>query len=174
EAHAFRIEDVLTRLNQLRSAGELQFLDRIPAAAPTVDLAAVVPPPEPEPEPEAEAVVEAAPEPEPEAEPEAEMEPEPEPEPAPEPEVEAVAEPAAAPEPELSPCDPVAEVEAVAAVKAELPAEEQPEEAELAPGRKVRHSIVNKDPQALNNALKDPVIAEIVDLFSGEVVDIHK
>lgn len=34
EAHAVRLEDILARLNQLRSSGELAFLDRIPAGLP--------------------------------------------------------------------------------------------------------------------------------------------
>ncbi len=34
EAHAVRINDILARLNQLRKAGELQFLDRLPTEKP--------------------------------------------------------------------------------------------------------------------------------------------
>ena len=42
------------------------------------------------------------------------------------------------------------------------------------PGRKKRHSIANDNPQALEEALKDPTVYEIVDLFGGKVVDIHR
>ena len=41
-------------------------------------------------------------------------------------------------------------------------------------GRKHRHSIANDQPQALVEALQDPLIHEIVDLFDGKVVDIHR
>ncbi len=77
EAHSVRLEDVLARLNQLRQAGELTFLDQLPPPAP---LAAPPPrrvetpaPPEPVPEPEPAQIPEpvqgAAPEPTPEPEP---------------------------------------------------------------------------------------------------------
>lgn len=45
EAHAVRISDILARLNQLRAAGELQFLDKLPVAEKNL-------PPLPEPVPE--------------------------------------------------------------------------------------------------------------------------
>ena len=48
-------------------------------------------------------------------------------------------------------------------------------ESRTAPGgRKHRHSIANDQPQALVEALQDPLIHEIVDLFDGKVVDIHR
>ena len=41
EAHAVRLNDILARLNQLRSAGELQFLDKLPVVESKVAPAAV-------------------------------------------------------------------------------------------------------------------------------------
>ena len=43
-----------------------------------------------------------------------------------------------------------------------------------APGRRKRRSIANDNPRALEEAAKDPIVHEIIDLFDGEVVDIHK
>ncbi len=45
---------------------------------------------------------------------------------------------------------------------------------EVRPGRRRRKSIANDNPKALEDALKDPLVHEIVDLFSGKVVDIHR
>ena len=208
EAHAVRIDDLLARLNQLRTAGELKFLDQLPAGVSTaapVEIEPLRPAPEPEPaeeKPQSEkpvpAAVNAAPP----------VEPEP-----------AVAEPESAPAaaapasestyPEI-PEEPPAVVEAEAAPAVAVPASEStypaipeeppvlaedsgtaspdlPEEppsaaavTETAPsrtapaGRKQRHSIANDQPQALVDALQDPLIHEIVDLFDGKVVDIHR
>jgi hypothetical protein len=44
----------------------------------------------------------------------------------------------------------------------------------LQPDQKQRHSIANSNPTALDEAAKDPQIHEILDLFDGVVVDIHK
>ena len=208
EAHAVRIDDLLARLNQLRTAGELKFLDQLPAGVSTaapVEIEPLRSAPEPEPaeeKPQSEkpvpAAVNAAPP----------VEPEP-----------AVAEPesnpaAAAPASESTypaiPEEPPAVVEAEAAPAVAVPASEStypaipeeppvlaedsgtaspdlPEEppsaaavTETAPsrtapaGRKQRHSIANDQPQALVDALQDPLIHEIVDLFDGKVVDIHR
>lgn len=208
EAHAVRIDDLLARLNQLRTAGELKFLDQLPAGVSTaapVEIEPLRPAPEPEPaeeKPQSEkpvpAAVNAAPP----------VEPEP-----------AVAEPESTPAtaapasestyPEI-PEEPPAVVEAEAAPAVAVPASEStypaipeeppvlaedsgtaspdlPEEppsaaavTETAPsrtapaGRKQRHSIANDQPQALVDALQDPLIHEIVDLFDGKVVDIHR
>ena len=43
EAHAVRINDILARLNQLRTAGELQFLDRLPTEKPAALPASLLP-----------------------------------------------------------------------------------------------------------------------------------
>jgi hypothetical protein len=103
EAHAVRIEQLIARLNQLRQAGDLDYVENLPpvtqAVAATVVapvVATVAPPPEPvvepakeEPEPAKEQTPEPEPEPEPEVipEPESKLEPEPEVIPEPEPEI---------------------------------------------------------------------------------------
>ena len=232
EAHAVRIDDLLARLNQLRTAGELKFIDQLPPVVKRAEAAEIEPlKPEPEapapPEPAAPevapppvapasapqpAAVESAPAPVP-------PEPAPEPQAAPVP-VTAEPEPApqvqeqtpAAPEPEPAPVEPV---QPLSAPSTEPPAEEpappappaverQPvpepaeepeaepepappnqmpevlaaqvtEESDLdAPGRKKRHSIANDNPKALEEAVNDPFIHEVVDLFGGSVVDIHR
>lgn len=208
EAHAVRINDLLARLNQLRTAGELKFLEQLPAeikpAAPEVVVierpvakAEAVPAPAPEPEavaePEPAPISEPEPAPEPESAPEPEAAAAPEPESAPEPE-------AAAPEPESAPeleaaagSEPVApsatgdeamqEFDASTGETVEIPLEMPllPEEdsaeklaPETKPGRRKRRSIANDNPKALEDALQDPVVHEIVDLFGGKVVDIHR
>ena len=235
EAHAVRIDDLLARLNQLRTAGELKFLDQLPAGVSTaapVEIEPLRPAPEPEPaeeKPQSEKPVPAAVNAVPPVEPEpAVAEPESTPAAAapasestyPEiPEEPVAAEPesapaAAAPASESTypaiPEEPPAVVEAEAAPAVAVPASEStypaipeeppvlaedsgtaspdlPEEppsaaavTETAPsrtapaGRKQRHSIANDQPQALVDALQDPLIHEIVDLFDGKVVDIHR
>ncbi len=208
EAHAVRINDLLARLNQLRTAGELKFLEQLPAeikpAAPEVvvierPVAKAEAVPAPAPEPEAVAEPEPAPisEPEPAPEPESAPEPEaaaPEPESAPEPEAAAAPESESAPEPEAAAgSEPVApsatgdeamqEFDASTGETVEIPLEMPllPEEdsaeklaPETKPGRRKRRSIANDNPKALEDALQDPVVHEIVDLFGGKVVDIHR
>ena len=157
EAHAVRIDDILRRLNQLRSAGELKFLEQLPvverplpipgtplAAAPAPAPAPVVEAPAPAPEP----VVEA-------------------PAPAPAPVVEAPA-PAAAPEVETP--APVSSGERdIASDFAN-----QKEDIQQSPDRKVRHSVMAHDPDALRRIVhEDPKVAEAVELFNGTVIDMH-
>ena len=57
-----------------------------------------------------------------------------------------------------------------------LPEEDSAEKLapETKPGRRKRRSIANDNPKALEDALQDPVVHEIVDLFGGKVVDIHR
>ena len=200
EAHAVRINDLLARLNQLRTAGELKFLEQLPAeikpAAPEVvvierPVAKAEAVPAPAPEPEAVSEPEPAPEPESAPEPEAAA---PEPESAPEPEAAAAPESESAPEPEAAAgSEPVApsatgdeamqEFDASTGETVEIPLEMPllPEEdsaeklaPETKPGRRKRRSIANDNPKALEDALQDPVVHEIVDLFGGKVVDIHR
>ncbi|MBQ7695716.1 MAG: DNA polymerase III subunit gamma/tau [Lentisphaeria bacterium] len=120
EAHTVRIDDILRRLNQLRTAGELKFLDRLPPverplpiptdrnvqtapAAPAPAPVAPVPAPNPAPEP---APAPAAPKPAPASEPApAPAAPKPVAEPAPAP-VAPVPAPNPAPEPAPSPAAP--------------------------------------------------------------------
>lgn len=250
EAHAVRIDDLLARLNQLRTAGELKFIDQLPPVVKRTEAAEIEPlkpqpeapapapapaaratpppaPQEPAPEPAATevapppaapapvpqpAAVESAPAPvppEPAPEPQAAPMPvtaEPVPAPqlpeqapaAPEPESEPVEpiRPLSAPSPEppeeepASPAPPAVERQPVPEPAEEPEAEPEPappnqmpevlaaqvtEESDLdAPGRKKRHSIANDNPKALEEAVNDPFIHEVVDLFGGSVVDIHR
>ena len=140
--------------------------------------------PKPEPAPASPPVAEA---PEPEAAPEAkpavvEM-PKPEPAPASPP----VAE---APEPDYAELEaslmPAAEMQPVfdpntgetVLVPVSAPVLPKSDDEHLAPetkpGRKKRRSIANDNPRALEEALNDPTVHEIVDLFGGKVVDIHR
>ena len=213
EAHAVRINDLLARLNQLRTAGELKFLDQLPGevkpAAPEVVVieplkpAAEMPKPEPapaalvaevskpevkempKPEPAPEAPVAEVPKPEaaPEAKPAVVEMPKPEPAPASPP----VAE---APEPDYAELEaslmPAAEMQPVfdpntgetVLVPVSAPVLPKSDDEHLAPetkpGRKKRRSIANDNPRALEEALNDPTVHEIVDLFGGKVVDIHR
>ncbi len=75
-AHSVKIADLVARLNYLRKAGDLKFLDKIPADAPAPAKTVVVPV-------EVPVAIPAIPEPAPAPKPE----PKPEPEPAPEPEL---------------------------------------------------------------------------------------
>ena len=155
EAHAVRIDDILRRLNQLRSAGELKFLEQLPvverplpipgtplAAAPTPVVEAPAPAPAP--------VVEA-------------------PAPAPAPVVEA---PAPAPAP-----IPVVETPAqVSSGERDIASDfaNQKEDIQQSPDRKVRHSVMAHDPDALRRIVhEDPKVAEAVELFNGTVIDMH-
>ena len=240
EAHAVRIDDLLARLNQLRTAGELKFLEQLPAevkqepqviviektvsipapvaevpaaaaeedekkkAAPVIEEVSVaaepvssaeeipvieVPVIEPAPITVEEPVIEPEPiiaEPAPITVEEPVIEPEPIiAEPAPvveEPVVEPVPEPVIeVPVPEEAPIveDPVISEETVVeetliAGLPELPPAPQENSNMLQPDQKQRHSIANSNPAALDEAAKDPQIHEILDLFDGVVVDIHK
>ena len=223
EAHAVRINDLLARLNQLRTAGELKFLDQLPGevkpAAPEVVVIEPLKPaaemPKPEPAPASPPVAEAPkPDAAPEAKPAVVKMPKPEPAPAPPPVAEAP-KPEAAPEakpavvempkPEPAPASPpvaeapepdYAELEASLMPAAEMqpvfdpntgetvlvpvsaPVLPKSDDEHLAPetkpGRKKRRSIANDNPRALEEALNDPTVHEIVDLFGGKVVDIHR
>jgi DNA polymerase-3 subunit gamma/tau len=102
-AHSVKISDLLARLNQLRKAGDLKFLEQIPAEVKTppktvvevVKTTVEIPPPEPQ----AEVREEKKPEPEPQPEPQPEVQVKPEPEPEAVPEM--LDEPVPPPEPEL-------------------------------------------------------------------------
>ena len=214
EAHAVRIDDLLARLNQLRTAGELKFLDQLPAEikqepqviviektvaappapapvveepAPVGEVAPVVEEPAPvgevapvieEPAP-VEEVAPVVEEPAPVVEEVAPVVEEPAPV------VEEVAsvveEPAPAPVEEVAPVVeepvPVEEVsfeETIINGLPDLPPPPPTENTLLQPDQKKRKSIANSNPAALDEAAKDPQIHEILDLFDGVVVDIHK
>ena len=181
EAHAVKLDDVLKRLNQLRSAGELKFLDQvppvrnserpsaIPAAAPA---AAPAPATAPAPAPV------AAPPPAPKAEvkpaPSAPVSA-PKPKPAADLEIELV-KPADAPAPkaEAKPEMPKPEVPKPAPEPASEPAP-KPGVPPTSPDGKRRVSIANSDPQAVRDAAKnDPAVGKLAELFDSDVIDIHR
>ena len=50
----------------------------------------------------------------------------------------------------------------------------QPEVKESTIGGSGRRSVANDEPQALREAANNPVVHEVLDLFSGTVVDVHR
>ena len=229
EAHAVSLEDVLARLNQLRTAGELKFLEQVP---PVTAPAAVIPQPvaavqeteekkkaetslspapvEPVQEPETVSMQESAAELaaapvqktviEPVAETVAETVTAPVAapvqetiiEPVAEPVAETVTAPVAAPVQETI-IEPAAEQSAVSQemddndepeIEAETVVTKSAPELEIGPqdskasvapaGNHLRESVINKDSSALRSVLNDPVVKNVVDLFSGPVIDIHR
>ncbi|MBE6362418.1 MAG: DNA polymerase III subunit gamma/tau [Lentisphaerae bacterium] len=205
EAHAVRLSDILARLNQLRAAGELQFLDKLPVIEQRI-----VP-----------AVIPAAPAVEEKTVPEVEIAPAVEAKPVPvmekktvieektaEEEVIPVVEEVVVPAPaveektaeeEVIPVveenvSPVEEVNPVAETNAPEIEEELPESGgavfisdspfppvekddgnkESTIGGSGRRSVANDEPMALKKAIENPVVAEVVDLFSGTVIDVHR
>ena len=235
EAHAVRLNDILARLNQLRSAGELQFLDKLPvvegkvaqaavaeqveiieesAAAenvvpqvvteesvpavavietPVVEAPIVEAPVEAVAEtPVIEAPVEAVAETPVEAVAEAPIEAVAEP-PVIEAPVEAVAETPVIEAPvetsvvetpvvetpvEAESSDDSDNIEEIDAnIVAELPMEviaatEDKKSSDI--GGSGRRSVANDEPQALREAVNNPVVHEVVDLFAGTVIDVHR
>jgi DNA polymerase-3 subunit gamma/tau len=99
-AHSVKIADLIARLNHLRKAGDLEFLDKIPANVSAPAKTAVEPVEVLKTEPEPEIVESPAPKPEPKPELKPEPKPEPEQELKPEPEPDHTQEPVP-PEPEL-------------------------------------------------------------------------
>ena len=206
EAHAVRLNDILARLNQLRSAGELQFLDKLPvvegkvapaAVAETVEIveesaavesvvpqvvteesvpaAAVIETPVVE-APIVEAPVEAV------AETpviEAPVETSVVGTPVIEAPVEAVVETPVVETPvEAESSDDSDNIEEIDAnIVAELPMEviaatEDKKSSDI--GGSGRRSVANDEPQALREAVNNPVVHEVVDLFAGTVIDVHR
>ncbi|MBQ9775625.1 MAG: DNA polymerase III subunit gamma/tau [Lentisphaeria bacterium] len=194
EAHAVRIDDLLARLNQLRTAGELKFLEQLPSeikqepqviviekTVPAEPIPAAVVPVEEEPAPVAEEPAPVAEEPAPVEEEPAPVEEEPAPvaeAPAPVPEEPAPVEEEPAPAVEepvpVFVSDDVSFEETLIQGLPELPPAPPEPVNTLQPDQKQRHSIANSNPTALDEAAKDPQIHEILDLFDGVVVDIHK
>ena len=186
EAHAVRIDDLLTRLNQLRTAGELTFLEQLPteikqqpqviviektATAPVAaesekKTAPVIEETAPVIEETAPVIEETAPVIE-ETAPEIE-------ETAPEIEETAPEIEETAPEEISIPVGMDQLEETIVSGLPELPPAPQAEQNNLKPDQKQRKSIANSDPAALDEAAKDPQIHEILDLFDGVIVDIHK
>jgi DNA polymerase-3 subunit gamma/tau len=186
EAHAVRIDDVIAKLNQLRSAGELRFIDQVPAKS-AVPQAEYTAPPAEKKSPdlniggsqEAKEAIQAT----------AEIQPAAEPEPCVNaknhevketPETAETAEAKKAPETQKIAEDVEAAEEKVQVQKAP----EAPEKNEISDSDeggsanqfsdgRLRHSIANSNPAALKEAEKDPQIKPIVTLFDGDVIDIH-
>ena len=202
EAHAVKLDTILRKLNQLRSAGELKFVEAIPRIEPAAPVATPPPVPAPKvevPAPKAEVKPEMKvelPAPKPEVKPEVKVEP-----PAPKPEVKAEVkvEPPApkaevkpemkveppAPKPEVKPEvkvePPAPKAEVKAEVKVEPPAPKPESSAEAknepssSPDGKRRVSIANAHPEAIRDAVRnDPEIREAAELFDGMVIDIHR
>lgn len=213
QAHSVRLSDIMARLNQLRSAGELQFLDKLPEiesriAVPAVPAVAVSAAEnmvaEKSPEPEKVQTVLSEPvipaEPEKSADPGIPAAPEvPETFETPEVPVEAsgtevpgteVPEVPETPEVPDQPETPEVPVEAVEpdaeddfsignisgppfeTVMENIPAE--PPVAESNIGGSGRRSVANDEPQALRDAANNPAVREVMDLFSGVVIDVHR
>ena len=210
EAHAVRINDILTRLNQLRTAGELKFLEQLPVVQkkfvapveiPMPDKKAVaVPaaektlaPAEPEPPVSEEApVVQAEPEPmvaEPEPTMAAEVAPAVPAEPVQEMALEKTEDVSAPVENVIitdgndysdadnDDIEPVIDLMPLPELMPPPPMESMPRptrKQDFAPN-KAQHSIANDNPQALTDVVREnKAVAEVVDLFSGMVIDIHQ
>ena len=170
EAHTVRIDDILRRLNQLRTAGELKFLEQLPPVekplpmpqAPAVEVkpapAAEAPAVEVKPAPVAEApAVEVKPAPAAEIVPETAVKEEKTDEPA----ITETADESAEHEVETPAAD----------TKISL---EEKDDVRQAPDKKVRRSVINHDPDALRRIVReDPKVAEAVQLFEGTVIDMH-
>ena len=203
EAHSVRLSDILARLNQLRTAGELQFLDKLPVLeqriVPAVHIVteapAVAAPAETPVETPVEKVAETLPPPAPEVieekiEAPAVVE-------AVEEKIEAEAETIETVEPAV-PDTPEAEESVIDELDAPVmpedfgeitpeieetlmisdielpPLPETPQVRESAIGGSGRKSVANDEPMALIKAVENPVVAEVVDLFSGTVIDVHR
>ena len=54
------------------------------------------------------------------------------------------------------------------------PIEKTDEKKESTIGGSGRRSVANDEPMALKKAVENPVVAEVVDLFSGTVIDVHR
>ncbi len=178
EAHAVRLDALLARLNQLREAGELKFLNETPPVQPTQIVFVSAPAATASPAPAADEP--ARPTEETSRAPEFPAQP-PEPIPAQDPPRPAEETPSI-PEPELEAIavtddlddgenpEPVMPAATVAATTGDRPAEPL----EVPVSGRARRSIANENPAALREALNDPYIRETADLFGGQVIDIHQ
>ena len=215
EAHSVRLSDILARLNQLRTAGELQFLDKLPVIeqriVPAVHIVTETPaakPVEKTVEKPVEKITETLPPPAPPV-------PVPPVPPAPvivEEKVEAPAVPEVVEAPETVEAE-AETVEVVENAEPDVPKAEEsviddldvppepedfgeitpeieetlvttgfdmpvmpetPEVKESTIGGSGRRSVANDEPQALKKAAENPVVSEVIDLFSGTVIDVHR
>ncbi|MCQ2378594.1 MAG: DNA polymerase III subunit gamma/tau [Victivallaceae bacterium] len=176
EAHAVRIEDVLARLNQLRTAGELKFLESLPVADTRCRMEKSFPDPLPEktpatPEepdlpivPPAEKDVQSVETEELTAE-EENFRPAP-------PEVRNSDENATLPDSGVRRGDAETEESTAVPEPEKLPSDRD----RLAPEEhaKQRESILSQDPEALKKAMSEKDIAELAELFDAKPVDVHR
>ena len=195
QAHSVRLSDIMARLNQLRSSGELQFLDKLPeigsrivppANLPPVAEAVKTPEPESIPAPQVPAdfaekktvlteVVEEPVAAVPEEPPVATVETAEVPVVEDSIEVEIVAAPEDSIGIESDKNDDIAvEIEniPVEAIIPETAPAEQGTESNI--GGSGRRSVANDEPQALRDAAENPAVREVMDLFSGVVIDVHR
>ena len=171
EAHAVRIDDILRRLNQLRTAGELKFLEKLPAVESPLPIpgaltaniqVAPVAAPAVEPTPVAEAVSAVVPEPVAEVVSAVAAE---------EKIVSPAAEESAASGDEKSVVSQGENLESATIGSSEFG---ESDDVQQAPDRKVRHSVLAHNPDAMRRIVyEDPKVAEVVELFNGTVIDMH-
>ena len=229
EAHAVRVSDILNRLNQLRGAGELKFLDTLPAAvrenAPVqpsepVDIKSRMSAPEESGHTAISEPVKAVEQPKPEIKPEpvsetpVEIKPEPvsetpveiKPDPVvgtvdvertfdePDPEEVLATQIKVQPKPAVQVTDPAEETVMIMdddgndpaaedirinhnldnSVIMEKLAEENNSKLLAPESKKPRRSIINDSVNVKREISDDPEVAEILELFGGDVVDVHR
>ena len=160
EAHAVRLDDILARLNQLRSAGELQFLDKVPPVdqafmqqTPQVNINANINQAAPAPVP-----TPVAPAPAPTPIVQAPLTPAPTPEPAPVATVATVPEHAPTPEPAPVATAPALEPAPVATVATVPEPTSVPEPASIAPAP---IATVDSVPEPVSEPAPAPVVATV-------------
>ena len=200
QAHSVRLSDIMARLNQLRSAGELQFLDKLPELEKRIvpaEMPAETPVaaekksiiddvPAEIPAPAVENIVAETPTPVIEETPAVAETPIPEA--VPEVAAGAVENAEVAETVEIVENIPDEEsIDGVTVSEEDIPVAEtiMPGMTEALPapaedsrqsaiGGSGRRSVANDEPMALKKALENPVVAEVVDLFSGAVIDVHR
>ena len=217
EAHAVRVSDILNRLNQLRGAGELKFLDTLPAAvrenAPVqpsepVDIKSRMSAPEESGDTAISEPVKAVEPPKPEIKPEpvSETPVEIKPEPVvgtvevertfdePDPEEVLATQIKVQPKPAVQVTEPAEETVMIMdddgndpaaedirinhnldnSVIMEKLAEENNSKLLAPESKKPRRSIINDSVNVKREISDDPEVAEILELFGGDVVDVHR
>ena len=217
EAHAVRVSDILNRLNQLRGAGELKFLDTLPAAvrenAPVqpsepVDIKSRMSAPEESGDTAISEPVKAVEPPKPEIKPEpvSETPVEIKPEPVvgtvevertfdePDPEEVLATQIKVQPKPAVQVTEPAEETVMIMdddgndpaaedirinhnldnSVIMEKLAEENTSKLLAPESKKPRRSIINDSVNVKREISDDPEVAEILELFGGDVVDVHR
>ena len=200
QAHSVRLSDIMARLNQLRSAGELQFLDKLPELEKRIvpaEMPAETPVaaekksiiddvPAEIPAPAVENIVAETPTPVIEETPAVAETPIPEA--VPEVAAGAVENAEVAETVEIVENIPDEEsIDGVTVSEEDIPVAEtiMPGMTEALPapaedsrqsaiGGSGRRSVANDEPQALRDAANNPAVHEVMDLFSGVVIDVHR